>query len=194
MYPELLIVNIQPYTEDRFIHDMAVFIINACLDNSADTAVMRSVRCFTTDAEEFIKGCAEVVDNEIQIEFLDEPWLNTNLWQESSFTGSEEYRNVVQATYKRLEEVAKRYSDARETGKKTAEKRGTHPGPKKGSYSKHLPLKEERMKKILELSPTFNKTDRTEASVFQELKIPQGSYYRYIGDLKKMYPDRVRNK
>lgn len=195
-YPELLLVEIQPYRNGLVTNHIAETIVKYCRENNADTAVMDSAYRISPEPEELIKACSIISSNEITLEFIDQPWLNFSVWYGDDVPDSAEriHKKIVRITYDWILATDKHYSEARKKAAKTTEERGHRYGPKKGSSFKLTPEKEEKMKQILAASPTFVETEKTEMEVRQELGIPHATYCRYKDKLKEMYPEKVRKK
>jgi len=195
-YPEILTVDIPSYNDDSFTNVVIEGIIRECGKNNAGNAVMKTVKYVTPDPDEFIQGCSDLNEKKIILQFLDEPWLDMDVWFSKKQTAAvaEVYHKAVYKTYDFNDKVDEIRHKSRNVGKETNRKNGTHPGPKKGSYSKITPEVEELLVKILEMAPTFNDNGVTAVSVYKQLGLSEGMYYHYVNVLKGRHPERVIKK
>lgn len=174
---------------------------------SGDTVVFDSVSRMSRNAEEGISDYMQLLDKNINLVFLKEPYINTKIYQEqlrandniktddidlndTILKGVREYLKRLATTQIRIafEQSEKEVRDLQQRtkeGLKVAKAKGNIGGRKKGVKIETKKAKEMK-EKILKLSKAFN-GHLKDVEVMELLDIARNSYYKYKKDLLNSY-------
>ena len=179
-----------------------------------DTVVFDSVSRMSRNAEEGINDYMQLLDKGINLVFLKEPYINTEVYQEqlrandniktddidlndTILKGVRDYlkrlaTKQIKIAFEQSEKEVKDLQQRTKEGLRVAKAKGNIGGRKKGVKIETKKAKEMK-EKILKLSKAFN-GNLKDIEVMELLDIARNSYYKYKRDLLNSYNEIEINK